>query len=244
MQAAQPSDYEVRLETFEGPLDLLLRLIEKAQLDITTISLARVTDQYLAYIRRLEVIHPDLLADFLVVAAKLILIKSRALLPQPPAATDEEEDIGQDLVRQLEEYRRFKAAALSLREREEQGLRSHVRVAPPIVSPRGLAPGEVSLAQLLEALERVLAVSPAATSVSTVVSPIAISIDDKIRAIEAAIMGDRRVHFTGLLLRSRSRMEIIVTFLAVLELIKRGKLAAEQGAAFGEIYLRQAPTRS
>jgi len=237
--ATEPPEYAVRLESFEGPLDLLLRLIEKAELDITTISLAKVTDQYLAHIRQLDEIHPDLLADFLVVAAKLILIKSRALLPRPPMPRDEEEDVGQDLVRQLEEYRRYKAASLCLREREEQGMRSFVRAAPPLVKPRGLAPGEVTLADLLAALQRVLASSPT-VPVSTVVSPIAVSIDDKIQAVETAIAAGQRVCFTGLLLGSRSRLEMIVTFLAILELIKRDRLIAEQGQAFGEIYLSQA----
>jgi segregation and condensation protein A len=238
--AFQSSDYAVRLDTFEGPLDLLLRLIERAELDITTISLARVTDQYLAYMRQLQEIHPDLLADFLVVAAKLILIKSRALLPRPPVVEEEEEDVGQDLVRQMEEYRRFKEASLCLQRREEQGLRSYVRVASPPLKPRGLAPGEVTLSELLAALERVLAVAPT-EPVSSIVPPLAVSIDDKIRAVESMIAANGRVHFTGLLHRAGSRAEIIVTFLAILELIKRGRLLVEQAEAFGEIYLSQAP---
>ncbi len=239
MAATQP-EYAVHLDSFEGPLDLLLRLIEKAELDITSISLARVTDQYLAYIRQMEAVHPDLLADFLVVAAKLLLIKSRVLLPRPPQLDEEEEDVGQDLVRQLEEYRRFKEAAAQLREREAQGLRSHVRVAPPPAQPRGLAPGEVSLADLLAALERALAVTPSAP-VSTVVSPVTISIEDKLRAIEAAVSAGHRVHFAGLLMRAQSRVEVVVTFLAILELIKRGRVLAEQDTPFGEIYVVQAP---
>ena len=234
MQA--PTSYAVRLDRFEGPLDLLLRLIEKAELDITTISLALVTDQYLAYIHQLEEIHPDLLADFIVVAAKLILIKSRALLPQAPAPQEDEEDVGQDLVRQLEEYKRYKEASQKLREREEKGLRSHVRVAPPVTTPRELAPGEVTLEQLLAALQRVLAGKPT-VPVSTVIAPISVSINDRIRIIEQAVTGGRRVHFTGLLMRADSRVEIIVTFLAVLELIKRGRITAQQDDVFGEIYL-------
>ena len=236
MTAIEMPEYAVRLDTFEGPLDLLLHLIEKAELDITTISLAMVTDQYLAYIHQLDEIHPDFLADFLVVAARLILIKSRALLPRPPLVEDEEEDVGEDLVRQLEEYRRYKQAASSLREREEQRLRSYVRATPRLVRPRGFVPGEVSLSDLLAALQGVLETSPS-VPVSTVVSPLVVNIDDRIRAIEDAIASHQRVHFTGLLLRSESRIEIIVTFLAVLELIKRGQLAAEQDGAFGEIYL-------
>lgn len=237
MVETESPQYAVRLDSFEGPLDLLLQLIERAELDITAISLAMVTDQYLAYIRQLEEIHPDFLADFMVVAAKLILIKSRALLPRPPLVEeDEEEDVGQDLVRQLEEYRRFKQAAGVLHEREAQGLRSYLRAAPRLPKPRGLAPGEVSLSDLLAALQRVLDSSPS-VPVNTVVSPLIVNIDDKIRVIEGAIASRQRVHFSGLLLRSGSRLEMIVTFLAVLELIKRGTLVAAQDQAFGEIYL-------
>jgi len=236
----QPMGYSVQLDTFEGPLDLLLRLIEKAELDITTISLARVTDQYLAYIRELDRIEPDLLADFLVVAAKLIWIKSRALLPQPPQPQEEEEDVGQDLVRQLEEYRRYKAASEHLREREEMGLRCHVRAAPLIARPRVLPPGEISLGDLIAALQRVLATTPAVPA-STVITPYTVTVEDKIRAIETAIAESPRVGFTSLLLRARSRVEIVVTFLAVLELIKRGRILAEQDEPFGEIHLVRAP---
>jgi segregation and condensation protein A len=239
LAATQPPEYAVRLDSFEGPLDLLLRLIEKDELDITTISLAKVTDQYLAYMRQLDEIHPDLLADFLVVAAKLILIKSRALLPRPPVIEEEEEDVGEDLVRQLEEYRRYKEAAAFLREREEQDLRSFVRVTPAVLKPRGLAPGEVSLEDLMVALQRALTAAPA-PPVNTVVSRIVISIDDRIRVIENAVAGGRRVHFAGLLTGTGSRLEIIVTFLAILELIKRGRLMASQEGPFGEIYLTQA----
>ncbi|MDI7274563.1 MAG: segregation/condensation protein A [Anaerolineae bacterium] len=243
MVTIQPSGYSVQLDTFEGPLDLLLRLIEKAELDITTISLARVTDQYLAYIRELDRIEPDLLADFLVVAAKLILIKSRALLPQPAQPLEEEEDVGQDLVRQLEEYRRYKIASQHLREREEQGLRCHVRAAPILARPRGLPPGEVTLGDLLAALQRVLATTPAVPA-STILTPYSVTVEEKMCAIESAISEGRRVQFTALLLRAHSRMEIAVTFLAVLELIKRAVLVAEQAEPFGEIYLFRAPDRA
>ena len=104
--------YQVALPVFEGPLDLLLHLIERQELDITAISLAQVTNQYLEYLAGASERDPDNLADFLVVAAKLLLIKSRVLLPQPPAPpAAEEEDLGDDLVRQLVEYKRFKEAA-------------------------------------------------------------------------------------------------------------------------------------
>ena len=98
----RPTAYRVELEVFAGPLDLLLQLIEQQQMDITAVSLARVTDQYLAYLSLIEERRPDDLAEFIAIAARLLVIKSRALLPQPPRTDDEaEEDIGEDLVRQL-----------------------------------------------------------------------------------------------------------------------------------------------
>ncbi|MEJ2735962.1 MAG: segregation/condensation protein A, partial [Anaerolineae bacterium] len=117
------STYQVALPVFEGPLELLLHLIEREELDITQVSLAQVTNQYLDYLAQLSERDPDNLADFLVVAAKLLLIKSRILLPQAPSPTvSDEEDLGEDLVRQHKEYRRFKEAARWLKELDEEGL--------------------------------------------------------------------------------------------------------------------------
>ena len=124
--------YRVALPVFEGPLDLLLHLIERQELDITQVSLAQVTNQYLEYISQLREHDPDSLADFMVIAAKLLLIKSRALLPRPPAPPSADEtdgDIGEDLVRQLIEYRRIKHAAQWLRDLEAQGRQSYIRLA-------------------------------------------------------------------------------------------------------------------
>ena len=136
----QPS-YQVQLPVFEGPLDLLLHLIQQQQLDITTIALAQVTDQYLAYLavrKKAALDSPsdqehvsDELAGFLAVAARLLLIKSRALLPRPPAETDEDEDDGQDLVEQLRLYRRFKEMAAYLSERDQESLHMYARTLPP-----------------------------------------------------------------------------------------------------------------
>src|SRR5215510_948917 len=115
--------YQVELPGFQGPLDLLLNLIEQEELDITKISLARVTDQYLARLELLKETDPDDLTDFLVIAARLILIKSEMLLPKPPPIllAAEEEDVGDELARQLRLYKQFKALALHLRELEEIG---------------------------------------------------------------------------------------------------------------------------
>ena len=128
-----PGAYQISLPVFSGPLDLLLHLIERQEFDITTISLVKVTEQYLAQIEQLKENRLENLIDFLVVAARLVQIKSRALLPQAPLypGDEEEEDPAEALVRQLKAYKRFKQAAMWLQQREEAGLRTYLRVAPP-----------------------------------------------------------------------------------------------------------------
>ena len=122
----QPS-YQVQLDVFTGPLDLLLHLIEQQELDITAVSLAQVTDQYLVYITSSHQIAPDELTEFVTIAARLLLLKSQVLLPRPEQKAEEEQDVGDDLVRQLYEYKRFKQIAQLLEQRDEQGLHAYAR---------------------------------------------------------------------------------------------------------------------
>ena len=231
--------YEVRLAVFEGPLDLLLHLIEREELDITKVSLAQVTDQYLEYIGLLEEINAEILADFPVIAAKLLLIKSEMLLPRPPRAPgeEEEEDIGDELARQLIEYKKFKGAALGLRQREEMGLRAYVRIAPPPKLEKPLDLGDVSLADLVEAVQRALDVRPPLPSVSKVVTPFTITVAEKMAFIEERLEKQGRVSFNRLLAQAASRVEIVVTFMAVLELIKLKGIEVQQERLFGEIVI-------
>jgi segregation and condensation protein A len=234
--------YEVRLSVFEGPLDLLLHLIEREELDITAVSLAQVTDQYLDYIGRLEERSAAHLADFLVVASKLLLIKSRLLLPSPPVAHDEEEDeVGEDLVRQLIEYKKYKDVARLLARREEQALRAYVRVGPVPVAARGLNLEGVSAAVLAELVRQALHVPLPAPPVATVIPPVTVSLGDKMGLIRAALRAQQEVDFGELVGTACSRVEVIVTLLAVLELIKEGSLAVEQEELFGRILLRSQP---
>lgn len=233
--------YRVRLEVFEGPLDLLLHLIEKQELDITTVSLAVVTDQYLEYIAHLDQLNAETLADFVVVAAKLLLIKSRALLPTPPMLVVEgEEDVGDDLVRQLREYKKFKQLAHQLRQREENGLRAYLRVAsPPRLEPK-LDLSGVTLDDLLAAVREALAVEPLAPPVDGVVSPVTVTIGDKIDVIEKLIARRGSFSFQRLLRKASTRLEIIVTFLALLELIKGQRVQVQQERLFGDIMVSRA----
>ena len=236
--------YPVTLPAFQGPLDLLLRLIEKNELAISTISLVAVTEQYLRTVEQMQQVTPDALADFLVIASRLLYIKSYYLLPKPrpPAEEEEEEDAGDALVRQLLEYRQFKEVAASLRTRETLGLRSYIRVAPPLVTEKRLEPGAVDASQLQAILRRVLARVAEVPQLPTVKSyPVTVAekmaeVRGLLRRASAAGTGTP-LRFAELLGCQSSRMEVIVTFLAVLELIKQQELQAVQDDLFGEIVL-------
>jgi segregation and condensation protein A len=231
-------DYQVKLPVFEGPLDLLLYLIEREELDITAVSLAAVTEQYLDYIALLENLVVDQLADFLVIAARLIWIKSQALLPRPPEM-EVEEDVGDDLVRQLLAYKQFKEVAKGLGQREEEGLRSFIRLAPPPkIESSNIDLTGVTVDDLLTAVRRALAVAAPLPPVGNVVKPLTITIRDQIALIERMLESQLRISFTQLLQR-RSRMEIAVTFLAVLELARRRRIEVMQEQLFGEIVIQR-----
>jgi len=238
MTTSDPTLYQVELPVFEGPLDLLLHLIEREELDITQVSLAQITNQYLEYLAQLSERDPDSLADFLVIAAKLLLIKSRVLLPQPsaPTATDEE-DVGEDLVRQLIEYKKFKDAARWLQELDDQGLRSYIRLAgtPPLEPTVDL--GDVTLDDLLATVREILAIKPPTPSVNNSVPPVIITIANQMDLIEKATTGKRTVSFRRILEQAATRLEIIVTLLALLEMVKQLRVTIQQDLAFGDILI-------
>lgn len=229
------TSYRVVLPVFEGPLDLLLHLIEERALDITKVSLAVVTDQYVDYISRMPQLEAEKLANFLVIATKLLLIKSRMLLPQAPAEEDqEEEDVGDDLVDQLIEYRRFKAAAQELGTREDEGLRAYARLAVPPAEKPSFQLHDVTLGDLVEAVRQAM-LAQTGQSVNEVVAPLHISLPEKIAELENLTAQHREFSFNHLLAQAASRMEIVVTFLALLQLIKRRTVIVEQRSMFGEI---------
>jgi segregation and condensation protein A len=217
-----------------------LQLIERQDLDITKVALAQVADQYLEYIALLPDVQPGMLADFLVVAARLILIKSRALLPKPPEPREEPEaeDDGEALARQLIEYKRFKEAAAQLRQWEEAGLHSYPRTAPPpktwTVTPK--PPEGVTLTDLAEALQAVLD-RLGASEPTGAIAPVLFSISDKIALIQETVGQQGRTSFQALLATVTTKLEAIVTFLALLELIKQQQVAVYQDETFGEIYI-------
>lgn len=231
--------YRVQLPAFEGPLDLLLQLIEREKLDISAISLAAVADQFLRTVRQMEMVQAEDLSDFLVVAARLVWIKSRLLLPQPrpPSEDAEEEDPAEALARQLREYKRFKEAASMLRAIEEAGLRTYTRAAPPPELEARLDPAGGLMADLLAAANIAFkALEEAQVDIPQgMVVPFKLTIHDQIVRIREVTAEGRRVTFRSLLSSARHRLEIIVTLLAVLELIKRQAIRVNQDVAFGEI---------
>ncbi len=235
-------EYRVRLPVFDGPLDLLLHLVEERDFDITVIALAQVTDSFLRYVREMENPDPRVLAEFLSVAAKLVLIKSRSLLPKPPPSAsndDEEEDVGEALARQLREYQQFKRVAASLQSRETAGLRVFGRETPTSTCEIGLGLEGVSMADLEAAFRRVLARLPATPPSNVPVTPHAITIEAKmVQLRERLISGPLGFH--AWLMEARSRTEVIAAFLALLELIKQRAIVARQPAPFADIWLEAA----
>lgn len=230
--------YTIDLPAFSGPLDLLLHLIERQELDITAISLARVTEQYLAQIEALKKDRVEELIDFLVVGARLVLIKSRALLPQEPGTGEEgeeEEDPAEALIRQLRRYRRFKQAAQWLGDREKLGLRTYLRVAPPPKVPGRLDLSNVSVHSLIEAVRMALERAAMLEESVSVARPRQLTIQDQIRRLRFRVRGGASLNFNELLSSSATRSEVAVSLLAVLELIKRREVTAVQEELFGPI---------
>jgi segregation and condensation protein A len=231
---------QVTVEGYSGPVDALLELIDQNQLDITALSLAEVTDQYWKDIESREM-EPDVLAEFITIGSRLLYIKSCALLPgarEPAADLREEIDTAaEELTNILEEHKRFMDAFDLFRQLEEEGKRTFARTAPVRNVP--LPPGleGVTLDTLLSAVKEALAAAPPEPEVQVIqIEPV--TVNEKIAEVSQKLAQNKgRLPFRPLLAACKSRTEIVVLFLAVLELIKGGTLWAEQETAFGEIDL-------
>lgn len=236
----QTGSYTIQTPVYSGPLDLLLQLIERAELDITALALAQVTEQYLTRIRAMqEEAKAEEISAFLVIAAKLIQIKSEALLPRPPAREAGEEDPAEALALQLKIYKRFKEIANNLEEREKTGLRTHLRLAPAPRLEGRLDLSDLTLDDLLRAAESVFLSEKEKQALGTVISAPKVTIREKIAFIASRLPAGQRASFQTLIASARSRLEVVVTFLAMLELIKRYRIAARQESLFGDIQLER-----
>ncbi len=245
----QQSSYVVHLPIFEGPLDLLLHLIEKRQMEITTISLLAVTDQYMAYLRQWETERLPLanMAAFVAIAARLLFIKSQSLLPH--SSKEEREglesaaQLAEELQRHLHEYRLAREIAVQLRLREEAGLQTHGR--------SGLLAGiEAQLAwtpptllgleaqALATAFQRILALRAKDEATSTDLLPLArVRVSDRIAEIAQMMRTRPTLYLSEVLANETSRFVIVVTFLAVLEMWKHARVSVRQETLLGPIVL-------
>lgn len=234
--------HPVSVPGFDGPLDLLLSLIEEGKLDINAISLAAVTDQYLGRLRALDELPPEHLAEFLVVAATLLLLKSRRLFPELPLSEEEETSIA-SLEAQLREYRRFRDAARNLLQRWNQGF-----VAYPRESFLGLAvtfypPPNADQGALRAAMDSVVQNLPRLDNLPQDVLRRVVSLEERIRDIQQRLTAHAHVSFESMRSSAASKLEVIVSFLALLELVKQRLVAVEQPGAFRDILVtRQEPS--
>ena len=236
-------DYKVKLAVFEGPLDLLLYLIKRDEINIYDISLERITSQYLEYLQAFKELNIELAGEFIVMAANLIYLKSRSLLPrdqQPPEEDAGEDDPRWELIRQLIEYKKFKDAATELNLRALEQERMFVREAGSVSGiEEPLRLGEVGIFQLISAFQTVIKRIEAREDVQEIFSE-RFSVSEKIDSILQRVASGTRLRFSDLFGAAASRIEVVVTFLALLELIRLKQVRAVQKSAFEEIEIAAA----
>jgi segregation and condensation protein A len=236
------ADYKVKLEVFEGPLDLLLYLIKQDEIDIYDVSLERITRQYLEYLQAFKELNIELAGEFIVMAANLIYLKSRSLLPvdqQPPEEDAEEDDPRWDLIRQLIEYKKFKEAASELHLRQLEQERIFAREGPSLALQEPLRLEEVGIFQLINAFQMVIRRIEARQDTQEIFAE-RFSVSDKIDAILQRVANGTRLRFSDLFGSVVSRVEVVVTFLALLELIRLKQVRALQKNMFEEIEIAAA----
>jgi len=231
-----PDALEVFLEAFEGPLDLLLYLIRRQNLEILDIPIAEITRQYMRYIELMHELRLDLAAEYLVMAAMLAEIKSRMLLPRPPAAENEEPDPRAELARRLQEYERFKRAAVELDALPRLGRDVFLAAAAAPREKPVPAPPEVALDELLSAFADVL--ERERLHRHHRVRQEALSVRERTSETLARLSRERFLPFTALFTVGEGRDGVVVSFLALLELLKAGLVEVVQAEAFGVIHLR------
>jgi len=231
-----PDALEVFLEAFAGPLDLLLYLIRKQNIDILDIPVAEITRQYMAYVELMQAARLDLAAEYLVMAAMLAEIKSRLLLPRPPAASDEEEDPRAELIRRLQEYERCKQAAeqLDALPRVERDIILAKLPAPAFDRPKRLP--QVTLEALLQVLSDVIQRSEHLTHHQ--IRRETLSVRIRMSELLQRLRGTGFVPFSQLLNADEGRLGLVVSFMALLELVKEALVELVQNSDYSTVHLR------
>lgn len=235
-------DFDIKQERFQGPLDLLLDLIEREKLPINEISLAGVTDEFLAKVKAMKVVDQEALAEFLVIAAQLMLIKSRSLLPHLELSQEEEESI-EDLERRLELYRRLKILAEEIKKIESRGAHIFTResyLGLPIVF---YPPPKLTAGGFWEAFAAVLRALPQLQKLAEEKLRKVISLEERIRDIQQRLTRRLERAFSEIVKGSKEKVDIIVSFLAILELAKQKLVTLHQKELFRDIIVKAENTK-
>lgn len=229
--------YNIKIEQFEGPLDLLLRLTEQERLDITRVSLAQIADQYLEYISKAENVTLQNLADFLSVASKLILIKSKALLPLLEFTEEEEKEI-KDLEHQLAEYKKFKEAAKQLEILLKNSSHSFTRESFLGQNAIFYPPANLTGADLRKAFVKILGEIPIVEKMEQETIREVLTLEEKILQLQDKLREKVQTSFSQLIANTEDKVEVVVSFLAMLEMVKQRIIHVEQEELFSEISLK------
>lgn len=234
------SEYTVKIDTYEGPFDLLMQAIKEGRIDIYDVSLSKITHEYIEYLKNLPALNLDSASQFILMLACLLEMKSKRLLPQPPTPEEieEEEAVELDLAQHIQEYNLYKQLAIGLKERKEEFSKIYSRYHfgekpdnPPVIKLKN-----VSLADLVSAFQKVWEKFEGEEEIRTITEE-PVTLPQRIEEVKSIIRGSGgRVHFEKLFVR-RTRVEIVVTFLAILELARQKMINLLQGDKFGEIYL-------
>ncbi len=239
---SEVDEYKVVLDVFEGPLDLLLYLIRKSEVDIYNIPIERITQQYMEYMSLMRMLDLNIAGEFIVMAATLMMIKSRMLLPveeRPEEEEEEEEDPRWDLVRQLVEYKKFKDVAATLQQKEffqeNVFLLNSENIALDAGTDSGLALRDIGIFDLISAFKEALA--KAKPEEIREIAAERFTTADKIAAILDRLEREEQIAFSNLIAENASRHEIVCTFLALLELIRLNQASVRQDRHFGEIMI-------
>ncbi len=229
----------VKLQQFEGPLDLLLSLIEEQKLSITDIALAEVTEQFLNYVKQLEQIEPTALADYLNIAAKLLVIKSKAILPSLEVAEDDEAEPEEDLTSKLILYKKFKEVARYLRQVDSQNQQGFIRTAVFSQKVNFFPDPHVTAQTLHDSILKVLQQLKELDNLPKARVKEAVSIQEKISHLQDSLASRIETSLSELLAEAKNKDEVIVTFLALLELIKQRIFSVEQELLFTDVKIKK-----
>ncbi len=226
--------HEIKLEKFQGPLDLLLQLTEQEKLDITEVSLAQVTDQYISYLKQAEELNPDETADFLVVAAKLLLIKSRVLLPMLNLGGEEE---SQELEKQLRLYKEFIVASKTIHHLWQQGHIMYSRPKSLLLKEeiKFTPPPHLTVKILKTVWQEVLHTLEPIIKLPQITLAKAISINEKIQDLKKKILAKAHLNWYTFIAEAKDKTEVVVSFLALLELVKQREIIVRQAELFQDI---------